>query len=127
MNDRRRGLVVCRGCCCGTDKHPDTDHAAHLARLGQLARRSGGDVRLTVSTCLDMCARSNVVVVQPSRAGRRRGGKQVWLGDLLADDAVEAVESWLADGGPGLSDLPARLAAHVVRPSREARGALSEG
>ncbi|MGI5414990.1 hypothetical protein [Actinomadura luteofluorescens] len=49
------------------------DHDDQLARL-----REAGPVR--VSRCLDVCERANVIVVQPSAAGRTAGARPVWLG-----------------------------------------------
>jgi len=77
---RRQGqtgvvMAVCRGCCCGTAaKHPDLDHGAQLE---QLRRGLPDPARMRVSDCLDACERSNVIVVTPSAAGRRAGGRPV--------------------------------------------------
>lgn len=103
-------LTVCRDCCCGsTDKHPDVDHDAQLAAL----RAGAGRHRVRVSECLSVCERSNVVVVQPSRAARRGGARPVYLGDILGHDTVDAVSAWLTAGGPGVAEMPSRLGDHV--------------
>jgi (2Fe-2S) ferredoxin len=114
-------VTVCRGCCCGTSKHPDVDHAGQVAAL-----RAGvpGGGRLRLSDCLDVCERSNVVVVSPSAAGRRAGGRPVWLGEVLHADVLDAVLAWVGAGGPGLTDPPADLGHHVFSPSRRVRQAV---
>jgi (2Fe-2S) ferredoxin len=65
--------------------------------------------RVTVSTCLLACDRSNVVVVSPSRQGRRAGGRPVWLRQVLSLGVTDAIAAWVRRGGPGLSPLPAEL------------------
>ncbi|MFF5228915.1 hypothetical protein [Dactylosporangium sp. NPDC000521] len=103
-------MTVCRDCCCGsTGKHPDVDHDAQLAAL----RSGAGGHRVRVSECLSVCERSNVVVVQPSRAARRGGARPVYLGDILDHDAADAVGAWLTAGGPGVAEMPSRLGEHV--------------
>ncbi|MGC9544659.1 hypothetical protein [Streptomyces sp. UG1] len=70
--------VVCLGCCCGNPrKHPGTDHAWQLDRL-RAAAEHGFKVRTT--DCLGPCDQANVIVVQPSTAGRRVGGRATWIG-----------------------------------------------
>lgn len=121
MSDRACGVTVCRGCCCGSlRKHPDVDHRTQVDRLQAAARRSGGRVRVQVSDCLDACEHSNVVVMRPSRAGRRRGGRPVWLGWVLDEPAVAEVVAWVEAGGPGMAEPPASLTLHEFRPSRHA-------
>jgi hypothetical protein len=104
----RPGVTVCRGCCCGTEKHPHTDHAGQVHRLA----RSGARVR--VSDCLGVCEHSNVVVMQPSPAERRRGGRPVWLAGILDDDVTHSVAAWAADGGPGSVPPPENLRPHII-------------
>jgi hypothetical protein len=109
-------VTVCRGCCCGTDrKHPDTDHDAQLRRL-EAAVRPHGVVR--VSDCIDACGQSNVVIVQPSPAGRRRRGRPTWLGWINDEASLVDVVTWLAAGGPGIAPLPEPLELHTFRPPR---------
>ena len=89
-------VVVCRGCCCGNrSKHPGTDHAWQLDRLRAAGAEHGFQVRTT--DCLGPCDQANVLVVQPSAAGRRAGG------------------------GPGLADPPTTLELQFIRPPRDAR------
>jgi (2Fe-2S) ferredoxin len=80
--------------------------------------------RLRVTDCLDVCERSNVMVVSPSAAGRRAGGRPVWLGEVLHPDVVAAVLAWVGAGGPGGADRPAELDHHVFTPSRRVREAV---
>ncbi|MFD3687050.1 (2Fe-2S) ferredoxin domain-containing protein [Nocardiopsis sp. NPDC058631] len=108
-------LTVCRGCCCGTRKKvPGVDHKAQLARLSAIDDHSGRPVPVRTSKCLGICFQANVVVVQPSQAGRAAGGRPVWLGQVTEDKLVEAVDDWIFEGGPGLAPLPAVLADHVT-------------
>jgi hypothetical protein len=112
-------VTACRGCCCGTPgKHPGVDHAAHLARL-RTAVAGGGRIR--VSGCLDLCDRSNVVVVGASAAGRLHGGRTVWFAGILEDGLVAAIAEWVRAGGPGVAPLPVTLADHAFTPPRRVR------
>lgn len=107
-------MRVCRDCCCGsTHKHPGVDHDALLDRLSVAAL---GSAVVNVSGCLLACEKSNVVVVQPSRAARHRGARAVWLREVLDDDTVDAIAGWVRAGGPGMSDVPPRLAGLVTTP-----------
>ncbi|OOC55040.1 MULTISPECIES: (2Fe-2S) ferredoxin domain-containing protein [Nocardiopsis] len=90
------------------------DHEAQLARLSAIDDHSGRTVPVRTSKCLDICFQANVVVVQPSQAGRAAGGRPVWLGGITEDALVEAVDDWIFEGGPGLAPLPAALAGHVT-------------
>ncbi|MBA4864075.1 (2Fe-2S) ferredoxin domain-containing protein [Streptomyces sp. PSKA54] len=113
-------LVVCRGCCCGNPrKHPGTDHAWQLDRLRAAAAEHGFQVRTT--DCLGPCDQANVIVVQPSAAGRRAGGRATWIGFAMDDDCTDDVLRWAADGGPGMAKTPAALELQFIRPPREAR------
>ncbi|MEU6097059.1 (2Fe-2S) ferredoxin domain-containing protein [Streptomyces sp. NPDC047079] len=113
-------LVVCRGCCCGNArKHPGSDHAWQLERLRAAAAENGFAVRTT--DCLGPCDQANVIVVQPSAAGRRAGGRATWIGFAMDDDCTEDVLRWAAAGGPGVVAPPATLELQFVRPPREAR------
>ncbi|MGH3364116.1 MAG: hypothetical protein ACRDOW_05250 [Nocardioidaceae bacterium] len=84
----------------------------HDALVDRLTDGVGAAAEVSVSQCLLACDRSNVVVVAPSGAGRNAGGRPVWLGEVLDDNAVDAVASWVTSGGPGLAELPPALAAH---------------
>ncbi|MFI6007575.1 (2Fe-2S) ferredoxin domain-containing protein [Streptomyces sp. NPDC051243] len=113
-------LVVCRGCCCGDPgKHPGTDHAWQLERLRAAGAEHGFQVRTT--DCLGPCDQANVIVVQPSAAGRRAGGRPAWVGFAMDDDSTEDVVRWAAAGGPGLAEPPVTLELQFIRPPRDAR------
>ncbi|MER6383639.1 (2Fe-2S) ferredoxin domain-containing protein [Streptomyces sp. NPDC001250] len=113
-------LVVCRGCCCGNSrKHPGTDHAWQLERLRAGAAEHGFQVRTT--DCLGPCDQANVIVVQPSTAGRRAGARAVWVGFAMDDDSTDDLLHWARAGGPGIAQPPPTLALQLIRPPREAR------
>ncbi|MFF3333062.1 (2Fe-2S) ferredoxin domain-containing protein [Streptomyces sp. NPDC002888] len=115
-------LVVCRGCCCGDPrKYPDSDHAWQLDRLRAGAAASGGRFAVRTTDCLGPCDQANVVVVQPSAAGRLAGGRAVWVGFAMGDDCTDDLITWADAGGPGLADPPVTLELQFVRPPREAR------
>lgn len=116
-------VTVCRGCCCGTVKVPDLDHTAQLRELRQ-ALDSVANVRVT--DCLDSCERANVLVVQPSADGRRKGGRPVWLGLVNDPDATADIATWIKDGGPGLADPPGILDLYTFRPSRRVQAELHD-
>ncbi|MET7289934.1 (2Fe-2S) ferredoxin domain-containing protein [Streptomyces sp. NPDC005573] len=111
-------VVVCRDCCCGTAKVTGVDHAAQTARL-----RAETPVR--VSACLDACDQANVIVVQPSSAGRAAGGRPVWLGLVNDPEATQDVIDWVHEGGPGVAALPEILALYAVAPPRRGTPAPS--
>jgi hypothetical protein len=83
-------VLVCRGCCCGTDKHPDVDHD------GQLAQLEAAGARCHVVDCLGPCDRSNVVVV-------RRDEARWWFGEVFDAGPLAA---WVAQGAAGEPPLP---------------------
>ncbi|MFI5683472.1 (2Fe-2S) ferredoxin domain-containing protein [Streptomyces sp. NPDC051636] len=113
-------LVVCRGCCCGNPrKHPGTDHAWQLDRLRAAAAEHGFQVR--TSDCLGPCDQANVIVVQPSAAGRRAGARATWVGFATDDACTDEIVSWAAAGGPGVAQPPVTLELQFIRPPREAR------
>ncbi|MFF4602954.1 (2Fe-2S) ferredoxin domain-containing protein [Streptomyces sp. NPDC001339] len=115
-------VVVCRGCCCGNPrKHPDTDHEGQLARLRVAAAESGGRFAVRTSACLGPCAQANLIVVQPSGEGRRRGGRVTWIGRALGDGSTGDILGWVAAGGPGVADPPAALEPYVVPSPGEAQ------
>ncbi|MBT2364403.1 (2Fe-2S) ferredoxin domain-containing protein [Streptomyces sp. ISL-10] len=115
-------LVVCRGCCCGDPrKNPGTDHAGQLARLRDAAGASGGRLAVRTSDCLGPCGQANVIVVQPSTEGRRRGARAAWIGWALDDDATDDVIAWAEAGGPGIAEPPATLTLQMIPPPSDAR------
>ena len=114
-------ITVCRGCCCGNvGEHPAVDAAAHL---DQLTAGLAGRARLRITDCLDVCDRSNVIVVSPSPAGRAAGARPLWLGRVLDAEAMDDIVAWAAAGGPGIGDPPATLDLYAFAPSRRVREA----
>lgn len=114
-------VTVCRGCCCGTPKVPGLDHAAQLADL----RQSLAQVATVRPTdCLNACEHANVIVIQPSAAGRKAGGRPLWLGLVNDPDATRDITTWVKAGGPGLADLPDILDLYTFTPSRRIRQSL---
>ncbi|WP_436842699.1 hypothetical protein [Streptomyces flaveolus] len=103
--------MVCRDCCCGSPKVTGVDHAAQTARLR-------AEVPVRVSDCLDVCDRANVIVVQPSAAGRAAGARPVWLGLVNDPDATEDIVTWVRAGGPGVAPLPDILDLYAFTPPR---------
>jgi (2Fe-2S) ferredoxin len=117
-------VTVCRGCCCGqAAKNPRTGHAAQVARLRE-ALPPGA--RLRQSGCLDVCERSDVVVIGPSAAGRAAGARPIWLGQVNDQDVIEDVTAWITGGGPGIAPAPLMLGRYEFTPSRRNR-ARAEG
>ncbi|MFF9086212.1 (2Fe-2S) ferredoxin domain-containing protein [Streptomyces sp. NPDC014991] len=119
----RPTVTVCRGCCCGTPKVPGLDHTAQLRGLREAL---DGTATVRVTDCLDACERANVVVVQPSPAGRRAGGRPVWLGLVNDPDATADIATWIEGGGPGLTEPPGILDLYAFSPSRRVRAELDE-
>lgn len=115
-------VTVCRGCCCGTDKHPGVDHGAQLRQLLDGLGPSG---RVRTTGCLDSCDFSNVVVVQPSPQGRALGGRPIWLKHVLTPVLTQAVIRWVHAGGPGLAEPPAILLDHELTPGRQRKMSTS--
>ncbi|MEU6975267.1 MULTISPECIES: (2Fe-2S) ferredoxin domain-containing protein [unclassified Streptomyces] len=112
-------LVVCRGCCCGdARKNPGMDHAGQLARLREAAADSGGRLVVRTSDCLGPCAQANVLVVQPSTEGRRRGGRAAWIGWSADQDCLDEVLAWTAAGGPGVVPPPETLRLQMIDPPK---------
>ncbi|PWI45765.1 hypothetical protein [Streptomyces sp. ICBB 8177] len=116
-------VTVCRGCCCGTPKIPGLDHGAQLA---QLRGALDDTAQVRVTGCLDACEHANVIVVQPSAAGRAAGGRPVWLGLVNDTDAADDIAAWVEAGGPGLADPPGILDLYAFTPSRRIRQALAD-
>lgn len=104
-------VVVCRDCCCGSPKVTGVDHTAQTARL-----REAAPVR--VSACLDVCDQANVIVVQPSAAGRAAGARPVWLGLVNDPAATEDIAAWVSAGGPGIAPRPEILDLYAFTPPR---------
>ena len=73
-----------------------------------------GTARVTLAECLDECNRGDVIVARPIRSNRGRVGRPVWLERVAGDELTGTLADWLADGGPGRSQLPAALTSHVI-------------
>ncbi|OIJ92195.1 hypothetical protein BIV25_28250 [Streptomyces sp. MUSC 14] len=116
-------VTVCRGCCCGTAKIPGVGHASQLAAL---KAELGPVAQVRAVNCLDACEQANVIVVQPSSAGRAAGGRPVWLGLVNDPDATTDITTWVRAGGPGLSDPPELLGLYEFSPSRRVRRAVED-
>ncbi|GAB7051599.1 hypothetical protein [Catenuloplanes indicus] len=106
-------VTVCRDCCCGSRrKHPGVDHDRQLSRLERQLAPAGHRVR--TSLCLDLCDQSNVVVVHPAPAARRRGARPVRFGLVLDDAITDDIAGWVRAGGPGIAEMPAPLELSVI-------------
>ncbi|MFF0401131.1 (2Fe-2S) ferredoxin domain-containing protein [Streptomyces sp. NPDC005248] len=116
-------VTVCRGCRCGTPKVPGMDHAAQLA---ELKARVATIAQVRAVNCLDACEQANVIVVQPSPAGRSAGGRPVWLGLVNDPDTTGDIAAWIRAGGPGLAEPPDILDPYAFDPSRRVRRALED-
>ncbi|HWS31942.1 MAG TPA: hypothetical protein VN408_04275 [Actinoplanes sp.] len=107
-------MTVCRDCCCGSlRKHPGVDHDGQLETLRAELEPAN---RVRTSLCLDVCAQSNVVVVQPSPAARRAGARPVWFGLVLDDTVLGDLITWVRAGGPGVAEVPPILQLSVISP-----------
>ncbi|MGW2823018.1 (2Fe-2S) ferredoxin domain-containing protein [Streptomyces sp. NPDC001443] len=116
-------VTVCRGCCCGTAKAPGVDHKAQLAALKD---ELGPVARIRTVNCLDACEQANVIVVQPSPAGRAAGGRPVWLGLVDDRDATDDIVARVRAGGPGSAPAPEILDLYEFSPSRRIRQGLED-
>ncbi|GHF49639.1 hypothetical protein GCM10010359_59970 [Streptomyces morookaense] len=115
-------ITVCRGCCCGDPaKVPGVDHGGQIPRLRAAL---DGAAQVRASECLDVCDQANVVVVQPSAAGRAAGGRPVWLGLVNDDEALADIAAWVRAGGPGLAEPPGVLDLYEFTVSRRVGKAL---
>ncbi len=117
---RWRSVLVCRGCCCGTNKHRRVPHAAHAAAIRRAAQRASALCQVT--GCLDRCEHSNVVVLR--RDGVAGGVETIWLGRVLSGATVGVLCAWLERGG----ELPDGLRRHLLPapdPQGEAGGRAS--
>jgi hypothetical protein len=100
-------VLVCRGCCCGTEeKHPNVDHRAQFQQLQAALPR---DIRskLWEVDCLGPYSSSNVVVV-------RSGQSRRWFGEMLNSEDTRLSAQWIRGGGKDV--LPPHLAAHEFEP-----------
>lgn len=100
--------------------------ASTTAQLRDLRRALDGSATVRVTDCLDACERANVIVVQPSTAGRKAGGRPVWLGLVNDADATADITAWIEGGGPGLTEPPGILDLYAFKPSRRIRAELHD-
>ncbi|MFF8004779.1 (2Fe-2S) ferredoxin domain-containing protein [Streptomyces sp. NPDC007917] len=100
---------------------PDTGRRRGRRRLRAAATDFGGQLAVRTTDCLGPCEQANVIVVRPSAAGRRNGGRAMWIGWAKDDDCTDDILSWVAAGGPGLAEPPATLELQFIRPPGEAR------
>ena len=111
-SSRSFSVLVCRGCCCGTDaKHPGVDHRDQVERLGA-ALPAGLPSRLWQVDCPGPCSSSNVVVVRSGRSRR-------WFGEMLDTEDIDDLADWIRSGARG--HPTARVAGREFVPE------LSEG
>ncbi len=96
VNDSSLSVLVCRGCCCGTQD--GVDHDGHLAAITATAADAGGRVKVT--NCIGPCDRKNVVVV---RTRPRQGRWTARYYQAVDDVEVLALRSWFV---AGVSDHP---------------------
>ncbi|MFC3990076.1 hypothetical protein [Actinoplanes siamensis] len=114
-------MTVCRDCCCGNPgKHPAVDHDAQIERLRSAL---GPAHRVRTSLCLDVCAQSNVLVVQPAPEARRRGARPVWFGLVLDDVVLDDIAGYVRAGGPGRAPMSPMLELSVITAPGGALGA----
>ena len=91
ITDCSLSVLVCRGCCCGTQD--GVDHDGHLAAITAATVDVGGRVKVT--NCIGPCDRKNVVVV------RTRPPEARWTAryyQAVDDVEVQALRSWFAAG-----------------------------
>ena len=118
-------VTVCRDCCCGSRaKHPQTDHDGQLERVRAAL---GANHRVRTSDCLDVCAQSNVFVVNPAPQARRAGARPVWFGLVLDDAVLTDLLTWIDAGGPGVAEIPAVLELSVIEGMHGPGGVHLEG
>lgn len=106
-------VLVCRGCCCGTDD--EARAARHIAALRDAV--SGlPKGRVTVTNCLGPCSERDIVAVRhrdTDLPGRPTG--TTWFRHV-DDDAVDALREWVAAGAA--TETPVALAANEFDPDQ---------
>ena len=108
----RTRVLICRGCCCGTErKHPEVDHDGQIVAISARARAR-------VVDCVGECAHSNVVIVHSG------DGPSVWLGGINNPAITSALCEWLGAGAP--QPPPQVLQSRVFARRSEAVGAGAE-
>ena len=105
-------VLVCRGCCCGTD---DEERAGRQVETLGAAARSRPKGRLTLTNCLGPCSERDIVAVR--HRDTDRPGKPLattWFRHV-DDRAVAALAAWVEDGA--VAPVPDALAAHHFDPA----------
>jgi hypothetical protein len=110
-------VLVCRDCCCGrSSKHPQIDHDAQLQALTDVIADWPG-ARLRRVGCLNVCSRSNVIVVRDRRPEIPSGSRSQWFGAIVTNELTGAFCDWLRDGGPAVAAPSLLLAQRFAGPS----------
>lgn len=91
VNDKSLSVLVCRGCCCGTQD--GVDHDGHLSAITADTVDAGGSVKVT--KCIGPCDRKNVVVVR-TRPPQARWTARYY--QTFDDVEVHALRDWFAAG-----------------------------
>ncbi len=105
------GLTVCGSCSGETLGDSDLLSGGQLARIQAI--EIAQDATLTVVDCLDECERGDVVAVRPVAAFRSVQGP-VWFERLAGEELSGELHAWVRAGGPGVADVPGRLAPLVI-------------
>ena len=104
-------VLVCRSCCCGRpSKHPGIDHDAQVEAIRR-AVMATSNARCRTVDCLDVCSRSNVVVVRDRRPEASELSA-LWLGDITTDELTASLCTWLGEGAHR-SSVPELLRARI--------------
>lgn len=91
VNDSSLSVLVCRGCCCGTQD--GVNHDRHLEVITAAIGDAGGRVKVT--NCIGPCDRKNVVVVRTRQPAARWTARYYGAVD---DVEVQALRAWFAAG-----------------------------
>ena len=84
-------VLLCRDCCCGTErKHPEVDHAAQERELREAAADGGG--RVIRTRCLGVCEHSNVVVIKTAE-------RTHWFGGALTPEQTRLLTEFVRSAG----------------------------
>lgn len=120
----RHRVVVCRGGDCGDRrKHPGIDHRAQLERF---VSGLGDDIPVIPARCLEACENSNVVVVLPASGPSRYAPEPTWIGEVLEEQTVEEIISWVRDDGAAAAEMPVSVEVARFAPSRLNRTELDK-
>lgn len=104
-------VLVCRGCCWGTDDEYQAARHLETLRAAALGLPKG---RLTVTNCLGPCSERDIVAIRhrdTDRPGRPLAA--TWF-RLVDEAAVEHLGDWVAAGATG--PTPESLRANQFDP-----------